>query len=645
MKLISDKFPLLFQIRTLVALSILSIALFACGGSSGDDSSEADPQAGSGNGGGNSQPNIPPSSPPNSPTNPAPPVPPVVPPTTALKECNDGIDNDGDGLVDWQFDVGCWGEGDASESSAERAQENGWTTFDLSSDSKVIYVSSSNGNDSNDGSSPDTAVATPERAVELVRDGFPDFILLKRGDVWRDATLGRFKSGRSATERLVISSYGDSLQRPKVEVATHFLNDNGQVRQFLAVTGLEITSYRKDPNDAAFNGTINGATGGGIRYVAEGSRDLLFEDNYLKYGEFVIQSAANIELRRNIIYRNYSVGTCAYNTDGSPNLAGDPRFRPSGIFAGGNDSLLLEENIFDGNGWNPDVDEACATVYNHNMYLASNKKTIVRANISLRASSIGLKLTANKGFHSSDDLLIDNNLFVEGEIGISIGGNTNTEHRFGNSTIQNNVFTDVGRNPPTKRELSWYIQVIDNDNTSINNNLFLNSPEFSGTFGISFSGGSNRSVTVENNYFYNLYRRNILFDNNPAWSDIFIRQNTMIGTSNQSCLIEHRGDFNNINYSENTYQSSASDNDWFCYDNSSNSLGAWMAEAGESNALLATTSPVDPGRNLERYSRELGLGATLNDFSDELRKQSRLTYNPALSTNAINDYIRAGYGQ
>ena len=573
-----------------------------------------------------------------------PPTLPATPPVATaptISACNDGIDNDGDGFVDWQQDLGCWGAGDASETSGSREQENGWTTFDVGADSRVIYVSASEGSDANDGLTPATAVATPARGAELVRDGSPDFLLFKRGDVWRDVALSRFKSGKSADQPLVIASYGDSTVRPRFEVVGHFLNDNGHARRYLAVIGLEVTSYRKDPANAAFDG----ATGGGIRYVSsDASSDLLFEDNVLNYGEFIIQNAQDVELRRNIVYRHYHVGTCAFNDDGSANLSGNPAYRPSGIFAGDNNGLLLEGNTFDSNGWHPDVAEACATIYNHNMYLSNNKNTVVKDNISLRPSSIGLKLKADEGLHTSDNLLIENNLFIEGEIGISIGGNTSTEYRFGHSIIRANVFTNIGRNTPTTRELSWYIEVLDNDDTLIENNLFLNSPAFSNTFGIHLYGGSNRNIHIANNYFYDLYRKNVLVNRESTWSDISIDSNTFVSTSSASCFMDHRGDFNGFSYSSNTYQSASADNAWFCLSGLSMSLSQWQVDAGEADATVAGTLPDGLGRNVEAYLTDQGLGTSLDDFSRELRKQSRFSYSSALTATAVNDFIRAGHG-
>ncbi len=278
-------------------------------------------------------------------------------------ECNDGIDNAGDGLVDWHYDVGCWSSKDGTEASAPRDQENGYTTFDLSPDSQIIYVSSSEGDDANDGLSPETAVATPKRGADLVRDGFPDFLLFKRGDSWRGMDIGdnsverRFKSGPDAEHPIVISSYGDSTERPRLEIDKAFVDDDGNERSNLAIVGLALISYPKIPGDADFNGADGGAT----RFVGTG-KNILMEDNYVEYGEFIVQNVSDVEVRRNVVYRSYHVGTCK---PGDPN--GDPTYRPSGIFAGGVSGLLIEGNVWDENGWNPDVPEACATIYNHDL--------------------------------------------------------------------------------------------------------------------------------------------------------------------------------------------------------------------------------------------------------------------------------------
>ena len=59
-------------------------------------------------------------------------------------QCNNGIDDDGDGLVDYLYDMGCYGPDDPTEEGLPRNQENGWTTFNKS-DTRIVYVSDSQG--------------------------------------------------------------------------------------------------------------------------------------------------------------------------------------------------------------------------------------------------------------------------------------------------------------------------------------------------------------------------------------------------------------------------------------------------------------------------------------------------------------------
>ncbi len=75
----------------------------------------------------------------------------------------------------------------------------GWTVVDPSADSRIIYVSSSTGNDANDGLSARTAKRSIDAGMALVRDGSPDHLLLKRGDVFTDQSFANwYQSGRSA---------------------------------------------------------------------------------------------------------------------------------------------------------------------------------------------------------------------------------------------------------------------------------------------------------------------------------------------------------------------------------------------------------------------------------------------------------------
>lgn len=583
--------------------------------------------------------------------------------SSGISQCNDGIDNDGDGLTDWQLDVGCWGAEDQTEAAGTREQENGWTTFDLSSDSRVIYVSSSDGNDANDGLTPETAKATPEVGFAMVRDGFPDFLLLKRGDTWRDTTLTRrdldnggvgtvaFKSGRSAEEKLVIASYGDSTERPRLEIETHFVNDHGREYHHFAISGLAFISYKKEPNTPMFDGH----SGGAVRLVGNArSSDVLLEDNYLQYGEYVVQAVDDIEIRRNVIYRSYHMGTCAFREDGTRHPFGNPGYRPSGMFMGSStNGALLEENIWDENGWNPDlpVGDAnnpgpCATIYNHNVYLSDVKNITVRNDIFLRASSIGLKVSGNSA-GGIDGITIDNNLFAEGEIGISMGGNGRVADTHNNALVTNNVFTDIARTLPTTRSFSWGITIENNNNARYANNLFVNPLLTRNSYAFGLADSANTDIIVENNTVYG-YERAVRVVEGEQWGPVSIRNNQFVTEFGTGPLMYHRGDFNNVNYTDNAYRSNyASDNPkadgWF--DNIYPFLGvdAWRVRSGEAGALESSYQPVDAQRNVDSYAEYLGIGTSLDDFAREARKQSRFNYRSEFTAQAVNDYIRQGY--
>jgi hypothetical protein len=313
------------------------------------------------------------------------------------------------------------------------------------------------------------------------------------------------------------------------------------------------------------------------------------------------------------------------------------------MFAGGVDGLTIEGNVWDQNGWNPDVAEACATIYNHDLYLSGNSRLSVTDNLILRASSIGIKMSSD-GEGESDDILIHNNVFAEGEIGISMGGNADTQYRFRNAVVSDNVFTDIGRDQPTTRTLTWYIELMDNDGTQVEGNLLVNQPPLSNPYGIHLTGGTNRDVTISGNFFHGLLRRQMFVDADAAWSSLTVDSNTFVGTTDDECLISHAGGFGAFSHADNAYSSAADPGTWFCVDGTRQDLTAWTAASGETGATTADPSVPDAGRNLDSYAAQRGIGTTLPDFAAAARQQSRHTYRPELSATSAGNYIRAGYG-
>src|SRR3954470_9244222 len=132
--------------------------------------------------------------------------------------------------------------------------DDGWTEIGPSDDTRRVYVSSSSGSDVNDGFSSATPVKTIQKGVSLLRDGMPDWLLLKRGDSFSGGEgLGHWvKSGRSAQEPMLLSAYGSGA-RPLINSGQYngiYGNTN-----FISIVGLHFYANFRDPASPQYNST------------------------------------------------------------------------------------------------------------------------------------------------------------------------------------------------------------------------------------------------------------------------------------------------------------------------------------------------------------------------------------------------------
>ncbi len=235
------------------------------------------------------------------------------------------------------------GSGDAGSGGGTGTVDAGWTTLNKSSDTRVIYVSSSQGNDNNNGLSSDTPVRTMARGYELMRNGMPDWLLLKRGDKFR----GRWywsKSGRSATEPMVISAYG-SGPRPQIlpvgDGSTPFRKDRNKNIQHIWMVSLDFYNDYADPNSPTYH---HGTASFYAIQARLQSNDFLVEDCKLSFYqqstdfENNFGKVTNVRFRRNVITDAYSTGS-----------------HGCGLFLAQVEGLVIEGNVFDHNGWNGQV--------------------------------------------------------------------------------------------------------------------------------------------------------------------------------------------------------------------------------------------------------------------------------------------------
>lgn len=304
----------------------------------------------------------------------------------------------------------------------------GFTPIKPSAGSKLIYVSSSQGNDSNDCLSAATPCASIKAGTEKMRAGQPDHLYLKAGDTWRGQPLGGVQSGRSAAEPAVVAFYGTG-PRPKLETANNkVLNYPNRGLQHVNFIGLHLKAYKHDPAHPQFTGHHND---GDKAVFLGGHTNVLLEDMVFDHMEIAIQDwnggvPTDITLRRNIFTGAY------YNQSSN-----DRNSRPSNLYAKGVNGLVIVENVFDHGGWHPTVKGAGANMYNHNLYLQYENvgnKVVVRDNIITRASSHGV--------HGRPGGTYENNFFGRNTVSLQMGYN---QHPMPNGTFARalrNVITE-----------------------------------------------------------------------------------------------------------------------------------------------------------------------------------------------------------
>ena len=407
---------------------------------------------------------------------------------------------------------------------------NGWSIIKPDIETKIVYVSSTEGNDSLGETYNGLAIADPfnpgkvqayktvEKAYQQIRDGKPDWILLKKGDTFELEKTLWLKTGKSQKAHIVLGAYGDkNAKRPVVDSRSNNTIQGLKNRSYNTIFGIEFYASAYDPSSPNFIGWGNkGITAftnlasnvDGDRFV----RGLHFENNRFNYysGGIVLGSmgpaiSTNIVIRRNEILNSYS------STSHS-----------QGMFLSQVDHILMEENILDHNGWYQQrpsnvvmntKDNGYATMFNHNIYIENSNNMVMRNNLISRSSSIGMKFTSNANNVTkintieSSNILVDGNLLIEGEIGISLGGNTdyNNGYRWDNIQVVNNVLSNIGRSRPTNRNISWGLGAFDWKSGNICGNLMMDQTikDINNVYAIKVSGDIG-DVSVHSNTIVNM---------------------------------------------------------------------------------------------------------------------------------------------
>jgi len=516
---------------------------------------------------------------------------------------------------------------------------DGWTTVAPSAGTRVIYVSSSTGNDRNNGLSPANPVASIAKGVSLLRNNSPDQLLLKSGDAWSSG-FGTWRlSGKSSDQPMLIGSYGVG-PRPLLEtgISSGFFAGSSASPEvdYIDIIGLHFYADGRDPNSPTFVGP-SGATGIDILSKTDGIviENCWIEDyavninlqNY--YGPIT-----NAAVRRNVIDDSYA-------TTG----------HSQGLYAYGVTNLLIEGNTFDANGYNNQVPGGEATYFNHDCYISSNNVNVtVDNNIFARAAGYGLQ--------DRPGGIVENNVFIDDPIGMSFGlvnGATSTPGGV-SGIVNGNVFIGGGN-----LNGSPYGQGIVIGNTApgyptvISNNIFSDSlPNAPAAINLMYgarqtnpqdSVGLN-DINIQGNVIYN-WDHGIYLENGltyrgtglTALNDVNIQQNDFQNVAGPIVQSGDAMDMSQLHFSANTYSTEPAS---MTVAGKAVSFAQWIA-GDEPSGTQQAVPYVDPTRSLSGYDMALGGAGSDADFLTGARLQSQQTWQDSSSAVAVVGYFQVGF--
>jgi hypothetical protein len=329
----------------------------------------------------------------------------------------------------------------------------GWSIAEPGQNHRVVYVSLT-GKANADGLTPGTAVNL-DGLDALMKTLLVDPALPKAGSVdasWhvlfeRGHDYGHYAppyvSGEDPLHPFVIGAYG-SGSRP---VFGKGLTFNQNMASDVLVRDIE---FAYSPKTALVKGKDYKLRG--IDVIGDGHSNLMFENLVVKpyNSEVRLQSDSD-----NITF--YRTAVLDAHRERPANGAGDWKNalanRISGIYANFVDGLLIEQSLFDQNGWEKGYKPSGArgplqppSMYSHNLYLNYELTDVtLRDNIIAQAASVGTQLRSGG--------VIDGTLFFDNNAGLNmLGGGTDAN---GNYLGQYGFLIDsVITNPSNKDAIS-----------------------------------------------------------------------------------------------------------------------------------------------------------------------------------------------
>jgi hypothetical protein len=498
--------------------------------------------------------------------------------------------------------------------------KNGFTNFPLAEHGKIILISSSEGSDHNDGLTH--PVFTLKKAISLTHIGHPDRILFRRGDIFSEANLNAniAMRGASAFEPVIIGAYGD-IRQPRPVLEAHLNLGARPTPRFIVLQSLDMYADNRDPTSKLFVARHStGAQNIGISMACPGGYLWIEDCRCRDFGMGMVLQGKETDLFDTLIIRRCQV-LDSWNFSFS-----------SGIYIESVTNALIEDNLFDHNGWTEGVTGGGKTIFNHNMYLqhagaGDDRHFIVRNNISARASSHGCQMRIGG--------LLENNLFLKNPLGAYVS--------YTSSIVRDNVVLDADNISPNEPR-GQGLEFLNCPTVLVEGNIVAHKPDKSnGMEAMSYDPSMHNSHGLPSS---GEFRNNVVYD----WAGVAFR----LAAPSQGLSV-HNNDFQQrdnrlIELKEWKPQYIFRDNEYISDGRRLFRIGDedlnWKEWLGETNDTSdwARTKFVDPTRDIASYAKSIGLSdPSLEGFLTATRQQRRGHWDPRLTAEAVNDYIREGF--
>jgi hypothetical protein len=513
---------------------------------------------------------------------------------------------------------------------------DGWTDFSAMiqngyKNARVIFVSNSGGNDSTGqiysisdltfdqyGTFQPKGNINPYRTIAAgyaqIRDGYPDILLLKRGDTWAErfssGSIGNWsKSGPSALERIIFGAYGAG-SRPTLNIGANTGFSSNSARN-LIVSGLHLKSTVGELDQAYRGGGIS--LGGSVA-------DHLYEDCYLNWTtQSTLQGSASNPLKRIAVRRSIFDETRMF-------------------YATRLMDLLVEESIF----YKP-------VQKGRHLYLspAGNEDSSTLRGVIVRRN---IFFESNEGaLHFRGGGIANNNLIVRNDE-LSFGGKGGSSGSIQSGEVRNNIFTEhINGYSGAALGITNIVGGVFADN------IFTDQGTKStvSTRAINMGGDAELGVAKDIDIYGNIAygwatpgSTNVTFSANELIleaENVNIHNNDWQMVTGASNIIRHTSGlgFKEFNYNNNRYYSTNAESTWF---NGYSSMAAWVAVSGETGAQAIKVDYPAPHRTLKTYNQEiLGGAASIEVFMANTLKQARSNWSQAYTACEVNNYIRKGF--